>query len=169
MPTVTFQGNPVTVSGTLPTAGDQAPSFTLCATDLADLSLAQLQGKTVVLNIFPSIDTPVCALSVRKFNETLAKTANTIVLCVSADLPFAFSRFCAAENIEGVQGASFFRADTFAEDYGVKIAEGPLKGLATRAVVVISKDGKIAYSELVGEITDEPNYEQAIAAVNALA
>ncbi len=169
MTTVTFQGNPVTVSGTFPVAGDQAPFFTLCATDLADLSLTQLQGKTIVLNIFPSIDTPVCALSTRKFNDTLAKVASTVVLCVSADLPFAFSRFCAAQNIDHVQGASFFRSPTFTEDYGVKITEGPLQGLSTRAVVVIDKAGKVAYSELVAAITDEPNYEQVIAAVNALA
>ena len=161
--TITFQSNPVSISGQLPLAGQTAPAFTLCAADLSDLTLTSLKGKRVILNIFPSIDTPVCAASVREFNEKATNIDNVVVLCISADLPFATSRFCGAEGIEGVQMASFFRAPEFTEEYGVNLHEGALKGLASRAVVVINEEGKVIYSELVSEITDEPNYEAAMA------
>ena len=165
MTQVTFQGNPVSVSGKLPAVGEVAPAFTLCAGDLSDLTLEQLHGKIVVLNIFPSVDTGVCATSVRKFNESVANEDNTVILCVSADLPFAFGRFCAAEGIDKVKGASFFRNKEFTENYGVNLNEGPLRGLSTRAVVVINQDGIVVHSELVSEIADEPNYESALQAV----
>ncbi|CAH8189253.1 thiol peroxidase [Vibrio aestuarianus] len=162
---VTFQGNPVSISGLFPNSNQVAANFTLCAEDLSDLTLNDLKGKNVVLNIFPSIDTPVCAASVRAFNEKAASLDNTVVLCVSADLPFATSRFCGAEGIDNVQMASFFREPFFTESYGVNLNEGALKGLSARAVIVINQDGIIKHSELVSEITDEPNYEAAIMAL----
>ncbi|WP_249185555.1 MULTISPECIES: thiol peroxidase [unclassified Moritella] len=162
MMSITFQGTPVSVSGTFPQVGQVAPSFTLCAADLSELSLDSLKGQQVVLNIFPSIDTPVCATSVRAFNEKAASIDNVTVLCISADLPFATSRFCGAEGIEGVKTASFFRSPTFTEDYGVNLNEGALAGLATRAVIVLNEEGKVVHSELVSEITDEVNYDAAI-------
>ncbi|MFD2176478.1 thiol peroxidase [Veronia pacifica] len=165
MSQVTFQGNPVSVSGSFPTAGQQAPAFTLCAADLSDLTSESLQGKKVVLNIFPSVDTPVCAASVKAFNEKAAAKENTVVVCVSADLPFATGRFCAAEGIEGVQMASFFRHTDFVEAYGVNLNEGALKGLATRAVVCLNEKGLVVHAERVAEITEEPNYDAALAAL----
>lgn len=165
MSNVTFQGNPVSVSGTFPAVGTKAPAFTLCSADLSDVTLSDLKGKKVVLNIFPSIDTPVCADSVRRFNKEAAALENTVVLCVSADLPFATSRFCGAENIENVKTASTFRSPSFTEDYGVNLDAGALKGLATRAVVVIDEEGTVIHSELVAEITNEANYDAAIAAL----
>ncbi|WP_439147380.1 thiol peroxidase [Vibrio sp.] len=165
MTQVTFQGDAIKLSGIFPQVGTQAPEFKLCSTDLADVTLASLQGKKVVLNIFPSIDTPVCALGVKAFNEKAANIENTVVLCISADLPFATARFCAADGIDNVTTASFFRAPEFTEAYGVKLAEGALEGLATRAVLVLNEEGLITYSELVSEITEEPNYNAAIAAL----
>jgi len=162
---ITFQGTPVSISGSFPQVGQSAPRFTLCAADLSDLSLDHLKGQLVVLNIFPSVDTPVCANSVRAFNERAASLSNVTVLCISADLPFAMSRFCGAEGIEGVKTASFFRSPTFTEDYGVNLNEGALSGLATRAVIVLNEDGKVVHSELVSEITDEANYDAAISAL----
>lgn len=160
---ITFQGTAVSVSGTFPEVGQAAPNFTLCAADLSELRLDNLKGQQVVLNIFPSIDTPVCATSVRAFNDKAAGINNVTVLCISADLPFATSRFCGSEGIEGVQTASFFRSPTFTEDYGVNLNEGALAGLAARAVIVLNEDGKVVHCELVSEITDEANYEAAIA------
>jgi thiol peroxidase len=165
MSTVTFQGNPVQINGAVPQAGNQAPEFALTAGDLSELTLASLKGKKVVLNIFPSIDTPTCAQSVRTFNEKAALLDNTVVVCVSADLPFAAGRFCEVEGIEGVQHASTFRSPVFAASYGVEIPEGALAGLTTRAVVCINEEGLVTYSELVAEITDEPNYQAALAAL----
>ncbi|CEO41599.1 thiol peroxidase [Photobacterium kishitanii] len=162
---VTAEGKKVSISGSFPQSGQQAPEFTLCAADLSDLTLSSLKGKKVVLNIFPSVDTPTCAMSVRAFNKAAADVTNTVVVCISADLPFATSRFCAAEGIENVKTASFFRAPEFTQDYGVNINAGPLKGLAARAVIVINEDGQVIYSELVAEIKDEPNYEAAITAL----
>ncbi|CZF83069.1 Thiol peroxidase [Grimontia celer] len=162
MSVVTFLGSPVSIAGSLPTAGQIAPGFTLCTVDLSDITLADFKGKKVVLNIFPSIDTPVCATSVRTFNEVAASKENTVVLCISADLPFATKRFCSAENIHNVQTASLFRAPDFAENYGVAISDGPLAGLASRAVIVINEDGIVIHSELVNEITEEPSYETAL-------
>lgn len=162
---VTFQGDPILVTGTFAEVGKPAPDFLLTNDGLADVKLSDYKGQKLVLSIFPSIDTSVCATSVRKFNELLNNLENTKVLCVSADLPFAAKRFCGAENLTNVQTASFFRSPTFAEDYGVKIDEGVLRGLSARAVVVINEQGDVVFSELVKEIADEPNYDAALAAL----
>ncbi|AUW07145.1 thiol peroxidase [Vibrio campbellii] len=162
MQQVTFQGNPVKVVGTIPTSGSLAPDFSLTASDLSDLTLSSFKGQNVIMNIFPSVDTPVCAASVRKFNEEASNLENTTILCVSADLPFAVGRFCEVEGIDNVQHASTFRNPEFSETYGVLIPEGALRGLATRAIVCVNVDGKVTYSELVKEITDEPNYSLAL-------
>lgn len=164
MAEVAFKGSPVHTGGELPPAGSEAPEFTLVKNDLSDVSASQLRGQRVVLNIFPSIDTGVCAASVRAFNEKAAGLDNTTVLCVSVDLPFAQGRFCAAEGIENVVPASAFRSD-FGSVYGVTIADGPLAGLLARAVVVIDETGKVLYTELVPEITQEPDYDAALAAL----
>lgn len=165
MTSVTFQGNPVSLSGKFPKKDQQAADLSLCGADLTDITLNKFAGNKVILNIFPSIDTPVCASSVRAFNEKATATDNTVVICVSADLPFAFSRFCEAEGIENVIFASFFRSADFTEAYGVNINEGPLRGLATRAVICIDEKGIISHSELVQEITEEPNYDAALSSV----
>ncbi|MBM2885308.1 thiol peroxidase [Chromobacterium amazonense] len=165
MATVTLRGNPVEVAGKLPAKGEQAPALQLTGADLAEVSLASYAGKRKILNIFPSVDTPTCATSVRKFNEKAAALADTVVLCVSADLPFAQKRFCGAEGIENVVTLSTFRNAGFAEAYGVKLASGPLAGLTARAVVVLDADDKVLHSQLVGEIADEPDYAAALAAL----
>lgn len=165
MATITFKGTAVNTSGQLPAKGVSAPDFTLVKTDLSEVLLKDLKGKKIVLNIFPSIDTGVCAASVRKFNKEASSLANTLVLAVSADLPFAAGRFCTVEGIENVYPASVFRNAEFAKDYGLLMLDGPLKGLLARSVVVIDVNGKVVYSELVPEITQEPDYESAIAAV----
>lgn len=164
MATVTLGGNPVSTVGELPSVGSKAPDFHLTGGDLGDVSQAELQGKKVVLNIFPSIDTPTCATSVRQFNERAANLADTVVLCVAADLPFAMTRFCGAEGLGNVQVASTFRS-SFGNDYGVTLAEGALAGLMARAVVVLDTDGTVLHSQLVPEIANEPDYD---AALNAL-
>jgi thiol peroxidase len=156
-------GNPVNTVGDLPEVGS-TPSFTLTKGDLSDVTPADLAGKKVVLNIFPSIDTPTCATSVRKFNERAASLDNTVVLCVSADLPFAQGRFCGAEGIANVQTASSFRT-SFGQDLGVALADGKLAGLLARAVVVLDESGTVTYTELVPEIAQEPDYDAAIAAL----
>ncbi|KIL96828.1 Thiol peroxidase Tpx-type [Paramagnetospirillum magnetotacticum MS-1] len=163
MAAITLKGNPINTNGSLPAVGAAAPAFSLTGVDLADVSLDAVAGKTVVLNIFPSIDTPTCAASVRRFNAELDKLGSVAVLCVSADLPFAHKRFCGAEGLERVQSLSDMRDKGFGERYGVKIVDGPLAGLLARAVVVI-KGGKVTYAELVPEIAQEPNYDAAIAA-----
>lgn len=166
MTTTLFKGNTVHLDGQFITAGTVAPDFALVKGDLTTLTLADCKGKHVVMNIFPSIDTGVCATSVRKFNQLTASLPNTVVLCISRDLPFAQGRFCAAEGINGVVTLSDFRrTSTFGTAYGVQMADGPLAGLLARAVVVIAPDGKVAYSELVPEITTEPNYDAALAAI----
>lgn len=165
MANTAFKGNPVHTIGELPSVGSAAPAFTLTASDLSPLSLADLAGKRVVLNIFPSVDTGVCAASVRKFNELAAGLDNTVVVCVSADLPFAFNRFCGAEGIENVKTGSVFKSD-FGQTYGVRMTDGPLEGLLARSVVVIDTDGTVKHVELVEEITTEPNYDAALAALN---
>lgn len=166
MTTTKFKGNTVHLDGQFIAAGTAAPDFALVKGDLTTLTLADCLGKHIVLNIFPSIDTGVCAASVRKFNQLAASLPDTIVLCISRDLPFAQGRFCAAEGVDGVVTLSDFRrTSTFGTAYGVQMTNGPLAGLLARAVVVIDLDGKIAYSELVPEITTEPNYEAAIAAI----
>lgn len=163
MASVTLKGNAINTNGQLPAKGSAAPDFKLVNIDLADVSLKDFGGKTVVLNIFPSIDTPVCAASVRRFNSELSKLGGAVVLCASADLPFAHKRFCGAEGLDRVSSVSDIRDKDFGNRYGVKIVDGPLAGLLARAVVVI-KDGKVAYSQLVPEITQEPDYDAAIAA-----
>lgn len=164
MATVTLQGNPFETVGELPQVGSQAPSFELVKTDLSVASLADYAGKKLVLNIFPSVDTPTCATSVRKFNEALSKLENTSVLCVSADLPFAAARFCGAEGLDNVESGSTFRS-SFGDDYGVAFKTGPLVGLLSRSIVVINEQGEVVYTEQVAETADEPNYDNALAAL----
>ena len=161
MASITLKGNAINTSGSLPEVGSAAPAFTLVKVDLSEVSLSDFAGKTVVLNIFPSIDTGVCATSVRTFNEKAADGA--VVLNVAADLPFALKRFCGAEGIDKVDSASSFRS-SFADDYGLKIIDGPLAGLCSRAIIVIDGEGKVAYTEQVPEIAQEPNYDAALAA-----
>ncbi|MFO2464259.1 thiol peroxidase [Pseudomonas sp. 15FMM2] len=163
MAQVTLRGNPVQVEGQLPQIGTLAADFSLTAGDLSDASLASFAGKRKVLNIFPSVDTPTCATSVRKFNAQANDLSNTVVLCISTDLPFAQARFCGAEGLENVKNLSDFRDPGFAVDYGVAIADGPLKGLTARAVVVLDEKDKVLHSELVSEIGQEPNYDAALA------
>lgn len=162
MATVTLGGATVHVKGNFPKTGAKAPEFTLVKSDLSELSLSSLKGKKVVLNIFPSLDTKVCAMSVRKFNDLASKMKNTVVLAISKDLPFAHARFCSTEGIENVIGLSAFRNASFGEDYGVALADGPLAGLLARAVIVLDEEGKVVYTELVPEITHEPNYDEAL-------
>lgn len=159
MATVTFKGNEVKTSGQLPAVGTQAPDFKLVGSGLNEISLADFKGKRVVLNIFPSIDTGVCATSVRKFNQWASNQDNTVVICVSKDLPFASSRFCGAEGLEKVITASDFRYNNFATDYGVLMTDGPLAGLMARSVVALDENGKVIYKQLVPEITQEPEYD----------
>lgn len=166
MATVTLQGNPVPVSGTLPAVGTTAPAFHLVNGQLAEVSLDSFGTQRKVLNIFPSIDTPTCATSVRQFNQRASQLANTVVLCVSADLPFAQARFCGAEGLSQVVNLSTFRHPGFAADYGVAIAGGPLLGLTARAVVVLDEQNRVLHAELVGEIAHEPNYDAALAALS---
>jgi len=142
--------------------GAIAPDFNLCKTDLTMVSLKDFQGKRVVLNIFPSIDTPVCATSVRRFNVAASTLDNSVVLCVSMDLPFAQARFCGAEELDAVTTVSDFRTGSFGKDYGLRITSGALEGLLTRAVIIINEAGKVIYSEIVPEITQEPNYDAAL-------
>jgi thiol peroxidase len=163
MAQITLRGNAINTVGELPAVGSSAPGFTLTGADLGAVSSEQFSGKPVLLNIFPSIDTPVCATSVRTFDERAAAIGAT-VLCVSKDLPFAQKRFCGAEGTENVSTASAFR-DSFGEDYGVTITDGPMAGLLARAVVVIGADGNVAYAELVPEIAQEPDYDAALAAL----
>jgi thiol peroxidase len=158
MATVQFKGTNVHSSGELPKVGSNAPEFTLVGKDLGELHLKDFKGKRLLLNIFPSLDTGTCATSVRKFNKWVSEKNNVVVICISKDLPFAQARFCGAEGLDNVVTASDFRYHTFATDYGVLLKDGPLQGLMTRAVVAIDEHGKILYTELVKEITEEPNY-----------
>ena len=163
--TVTLGGNPITVSGKFPTKGEQAPAFSLVGKDLADVTLASFAGKRKILNIFPSIDTPTCATSVRKFNQSAANLSDTVVLCISADLPFAQGRFCGAEGLANVLTLSTMRGRDFLEAYGVAISNGPLVGVSARAVVVLDANDRVLHSELVGEIANEPDYAAALSAL----
>ena len=165
MSQVTLGGNPIEVAGTFPAAGAQAADFTLVGKDLGNLTLASFGGKRKVLNIVPSLDTPTCATSTRKFNKAAAGLDNTVVVVVSGDLPFAATRFCTTEGIANVVTASTFRGHDFAKAYGVDVTSGPLTGLTARAVVVIDENDKVLYSELVPEIKNEPNYDAALAAL----
>lgn len=163
MASITFKGSEIHTSGNLPSVGKKAPEFQLTAADLSSKSLSDFLGKKVVLNIFPSIDTGVCAQSVRKFNEEASKLDNTTVLCISKDLPFAQGRFCGAEGLSEVITLSEFKDENFSNAYQVKITDGPLEGLMSRAVVVIDEIGNVVYTEQVPEIGQEPDYESAIA------
>ena len=166
MATVTLRGNPIHTSGELPAVGSQAPGFTVTGGDLSDITLDSFAGKNLILNIYPSVDTPTCAASTRAFNVKAAGRDDTVVLCVSQDLPFAFSRFCGAEGIENVKTGSVFRS-SFLQDYGVEQVDGPLRGLAARAVVVVDPEGKVKYTELVPDIGQEPDYDSALAALES--
>ena len=161
MSEVKFKGQPVSLSGTFPNAGSQAPSFELVGQDLSTSYLSSFENKKKILNIFPSLDTPTCSKSMHAFNAKASAISDVVILNISMDLPFAAARFCKAEHLEKVITLSAFRS-TFAEDYGVKIAKGALQGLCTRAVLVLGKDNIILHSELVSEITEEPNYEAAL-------
>lgn len=162
MSSVTLKGNPINVGGSLPQVGAQAPDFTLVAKDLSNVSLSSLAGKRKILNIFPSVDTPTCATSVRQFNSRANEIDNTAVLCISADLPFAQARFCGAEGLDNVMTLSTMRGRDFLRSYGVEIENGPLAGIAARAVVVIDENDKVVHSELVSEIANEPDYDKAL-------
>ncbi|MEU8925765.1 thiol peroxidase [Kitasatospora sp. NPDC048545] len=163
MAQVTLKGNPVEVGGALPVSGSRAPSFTLVGAGLADTSLKDFAGARKVLNIFPSVDTPTCATSVRTFNAQAGALDNTVVLCISADLPFAQARFCGAEGLDNVKTLSTLRGREFHDAYGVAINSGPLAGLTARAVVVLDENDTVLHTELVAEIADEPDYEAALA------
>ncbi len=165
MATITFKGNPVSTVGELPAVGSRAPDFALAKGDLSDARLADYAGKNVVLSLFPSIDTSVCATAARRFNEAVGERTDAVVLCVSADLPFAQGRFCAAEGLKHVEPLSAFRSPEFGRAYGVGIADGPLRGLLARAVVVVDPSGKVVYTEQVPEITREPDYAAALRAL----
>lgn len=165
MATITLKGNNIHTAGTLPAVGTQAPNFKLVKTDLTEVSLKDFAGKKIILNIFPSLDTSVCATSMRKFNAEADKLNNTVVLCISRDLPFAHGRFCSVEGLTNVIPLSEFRDDSFSSAYGVKITDGPLSGVLSRAIVVINESGKVVHSEQVPEIAQEPNYEAALKAV----
>ncbi|MEL7495989.1 MAG: thiol peroxidase [Planctomycetota bacterium] len=165
MAEITLKGNPCNTSGDLPGVGGAAPAFQLVAGDLSETSLGDFAGKNVILNIVPSFDTPVCALSVQAFNEKAGEKADTVVVNVSKDLPFAQKRFCESNQVEHVTNLSAFRDDAFGNQYGVAIVDGPLQGLLARAIVVLDGTGSVKYTELVPEIAQEPNYDAALAAI----
>ena len=166
MATVTLKGNPIHTSGELPKKGTKAPDFKLTATDLSTKTLKDFAGQNLVLNIIPSVDTGTCAQSVRQFNKEASSLKNTKVLCISHDLPFAFSRFCGAEDIENVVSLSDFKDGSFGKTYGLNFTDGPLEALHSRCIVVIDKEGIITHTEQVGEIVDEPNYAAALKALS---
>ncbi len=165
MAIIKFKDNAVTTNGELPAVGSKAPDFSLVGPDLSDVSLEGFKGKKKLLNIVPSLDTPVCAASSKKFNEEAKSRADTVVLVISADLPFAQTRFCSAENTDKIKTLSLMRGGNFAKDYGVLIQDGPLAGLTARAVVVIDENDKVSYTQLVPDIGDEPDYDSALAAL----
>ncbi len=168
MTKINLQGNPIETIGKLPEMDTMAPDFCLVNADLADITPGQYKGKTIVLNIFPSLDTPVCAASVRRFNQLAGEIKNTVVLCISADLPFAHKRFCEAEGLANVVSASVFRSGDFGKDYGVTITTGPLAGLLSRAVVIINADGMVVYTEQVPDIVDDPDFDAALKVIEGL-
>ncbi|MBI5659001.1 MAG: thiol peroxidase [Nitrosomonadales bacterium] len=165
MGTVKLKGNPVALNGNFPSAGQTAPAFSLVDKDLKDVALGSFAGKRKVLNIVPSLDTAVCATSTRKFNEAASKLTNTVVLVISADLPFAMNRFCVAEGLTNVITLSLMRGREFLRNYGVEIADSALRGVAARAVLVLDENDRVLHAELVGEITSEPDYDAALAAL----
>jgi len=162
MAQITLKGNEINTVGNLPKVGDKAPEFSLTKNDLSEAKSIDYKGKKVVLNIFPSLDTPVCAASVRKFNAELNNLENTVVLCISKDLPFAQARFCGAEGLDNVITLSEMRGDKFSKNYGVQIVDGPMAGLMARSVVIINEQGDVVYTELVPEIVQEPDYDKAL-------
>ncbi|HPR18064.1 MAG TPA: thiol peroxidase [Candidatus Cloacimonadota bacterium] len=162
MAKITLKGNVINTSGELPKVGEKAPEFVLTKKDLSDAKLSDYRGKKVVLNIFPSLDTAVCAMSVRRFNAEADQLPNTVVLCISRDLPFAQARFCGAEGLDNVITLSAMRNDEFSQNYGVRIIDGPMAGLMARSVVILNENGEVKYTELVPEIAQEPNYEAAL-------
>jgi thioredoxin-dependent peroxiredoxin len=165
MATITLKGNPVHTSGNLPAKGSTAPDFKLTKTDLSETTISDFKGKRIVLNIFPSLDTSTCAASVRQFNAKAQEIKDTVVLCVSMDLPFAHKRFCTAEGLNNVVSASVFRSPGFGKDYGVMMIDGPLAGLLSRAVVIVDENRKVIYTEQVPEISQEPDYASALKAL----
>ena len=165
MAKITLKGNPVNTSGHLPSKGSKAPDFKLVKSDLGNLSLSELKGKKLILNIFPSLDTSVCATSVRKFNQLAAGKTNTVVLAISKDLPFAHNRFCTTEGITNVVTLSGFRDTIFGKSYGIDIIDGPLAGLYARSIVVVDEKGIVIYTQLVPEIVEEPDYDAALAII----
>ncbi len=165
MAKITLKGTPINTSGSLPLKGSKAPDFKLVKSDLGSLSLSEIKGKKLILNIFPSLDTSVCASSVRKFNQLAAGKTNTVVLAISKDLPFAHGRFCTTEGITNVTTLSGFRDSAFGKAYGIDIVDGPMAGLYGRSVVVVDEKGIVTYTELVPEITQEPDYDKALAAL----
>ena len=166
--TVICRGQEAHTSGPMVKVGQQAPDFRATNADLQDVSLSSFKGKRIILNIFPSLDTPTCALSVRQFNARASELENTVVLCLSMDLPFAQSRFCSVEGLNNVVPLSLFRSHDFLKEYGLQLADGPLKGLMARAVIVIDETGKVGYTQLVSNISNEPDYDAALRAANAL-
>jgi len=162
MTTISFKGNPIHTVGTLPTIGNQAPDFTVTKTDLSDIKLQDVLGKKIVISMFPSADTPTCAQAMRHFNEEANKLDNVIVLCVSADLPFALKRFCAAENLANIIPTSVFRHPEFGTKFGVTIQDGPLAGLLSRAVMILDEKGKVVYTQQVPELSNEPDYQAVL-------
>lgn len=166
--TVICRGQEAHTSGPMVKVGQQAPDFRATNADLQDVSLSSFKGKRIILNIFPSLDTPTCALSVRQFNARASELENTVVLCLSMDLPFAQSRFCSTEGLNNVVPLSVFRSHDFLKEYGLQLADGPLKGLMARAVIVIDETGKVRYTQLVSNISNEPDYDAALRAANAL-
>ena len=163
MANITLKGNTVKTVGKLPPEGSAAADFNLVKSDLGQITLSEFKGKKVVLNIFPSLDTPTCASSVRRFNKEASERDDTVIICISADLPFAAGRFCTTEGLDNVLTASTFRDQDFGKTYGVEFINGPLEGLLSRAVVVVDKQGKVSYTEQVPEIVDEPDYDKALA------
>lgn len=162
MTQITLKGNAVNTIGELPKVGEKAPDFLLTKTDLSDISLKDVSGKKVILNIFPSIDTPVCSTSVRRFNEEISQFDNAVVICASLDLPFAHARFCETEGLKNVIAVSEMRNREFGSNYGVRMIDGPLAGLLARSIVVLDENSKVIYTQLVGEITEEPDYDKAL-------
>ncbi len=167
MATIKLKGSPINTVGELPGAGTQAPDFILTKNDLSDVRLMEFKGKKVVLNIFPSLDTDVCARSVIRFNEAAGALDDTVILCISKDLPFAQVRFCGSKGLDNVISLSAFRYRSFGNSYGVRITDGPLSGLLSRAIVVLDETGKVIYTEQVPEITQEPDYDAALASLNS--
>ncbi|PID29459.1 MAG: lipid hydroperoxide peroxidase [Candidatus Cloacimonadota bacterium] len=165
MAKVKIQGNEINTVGNIISVGSELPKIDLTKVDLSSLTNEDFKGKKVIFNIFPSIDTPTCAASVRRFNEEISKLENSICVCVSRDLPFAHARFCGAEGLENVVSASLMKSCKFGEDFGVKLVDGPLEGLLARSIVIADEEGKVTYTQLVPEITEEPNYEEALKAI----